>query len=99
MKKFVLDEAGNFSELRQISAEYIDFMHHPQNPADLTFARKDRLKSLSRSPRVLEVRLTSLVRRPISCSSSGLSSSSRCCACKNTLNNLNGSSLKRSRCS
>jgi len=38
MKKFVLHEAGELSELGQISPEKIDTMHHAQHAANLAFA-------------------------------------------------------------
>ena len=38
MKKLVLHQAGELPELRNVTAEKIDAVHHPQNAADFAFA-------------------------------------------------------------
>src|SRR3954470_8478655 len=47
MKEFVLDQAGELSEFRNVSSEKIDPMHHPENPANFSFARQDAAKCLA----------------------------------------------------
>src|SRR4030081_2509160 len=49
MKKFMLHQAGELTELRNVTTEKIAPMHHAQNAADLAFARNDPAKNLARS--------------------------------------------------
>ena len=41
MEKFVLHQAGELTEFRNVAAEKIDPVHHAQDAADLAFARND----------------------------------------------------------
>ena len=52
MEKFVLHQAGELPELRNVTAEKIDPVHHPQHAADFAFARNNPLERLLRRPRV-----------------------------------------------
>src|SRR5690242_14634967 len=46
VKKLVLHQTGKFAELRQVTTEEINLMHHPQNAADLALPRQDGLERL-----------------------------------------------------
>src|SRR5437868_2994183 len=52
MKEFMLNQAGQLSEFRNILPEKIEPMHQPQGAADLTFARENLAKNLPRLPGV-----------------------------------------------
>src|ERR1700730_1250322 len=47
MKKFVLDQAGELSEFRNVSAQKIHFMHQTQRATDLPFLRTDLLENFA----------------------------------------------------
>ena len=54
MIKFVLNEAGERAELRNVAPEESKIVHFAKDPADLAFAREDREESLPRNAGVLE---------------------------------------------
>ena len=54
MEKFMLHQAGELAELRNVTAEEIDPMHHPQGAADFALARNDPAKNLARLFRVAQ---------------------------------------------
>src|SRR4051794_34753631 len=54
MEKFMLNEAGELPELRQITSEKIDSMHDPEDSADFAFAREHGEKDLARPFAVLK---------------------------------------------
>src|SRR5438309_8942300 len=47
MEKFVLDQAGELPEFRDVSSEEIDPVHHSKDTADVSFAGEDPSKYLA----------------------------------------------------
>ena len=50
VEKFVLHEAGEASELREVAPEKIRLVHEAQNASDLALARKDGEEDFARGP-------------------------------------------------
>ena len=54
MEIFVLHEAGQLAEFRNVTAQKIDAMHHAQHASNLVFARQDRHEHFPRRFRILK---------------------------------------------
>src|ERR1039457_4964298 len=50
MKKLVLHETGELPKLRNVTAEKVDALHHPEDAPHFAFARNDGLEYLPRFP-------------------------------------------------